>query len=105
MRLRSGRSLALPSRRDYGRRVIPIRDRLPRRRAPVVNYLIIALNVLVFVWEQAMIRGGVRSDLLLRHFGLVPRHLLMHPLDSASTVLSSMFMHDPSSVLHIGGNM
>lgn len=85
--------------------MIPIRDRLPRRRAPVVNYLIIALNVLVFVWEQAMIRGGYRSDLLLRDFGLVPRHLLVHPLESASTVLSSMFMHDPTSVLHIGGNM
>ena len=31
---------------------MPIRDRLPRRRAPIVNYLLILLNVLAFIWER-----------------------------------------------------
>src|SRR3954451_8737794 len=90
-RLRSGRSLVDARGRDYERRVIPIRDRLPRRRAPLVNYLLIALNVLAFLWEQAAIRNGYRSDRLLHDWGLVPRLLLSHPVDSASTVLTSMF--------------
>jgi membrane associated rhomboid family serine protease len=85
--------------------MLPIRDRLPTRRAPVVNYLLIALNVLVFMWERALIAGRVPARSLLLTWGLVPAELVAHPLDGAVTVLSSMFMHDPSGWFHIGGNM
>jgi len=85
--------------------MLPIRDRLPTRRAPVVNYLLIALNVLAFMWERALIAARVPAPSLLRMWGLVPADLVAHPIDGAVTVLSSMFMHDPSGWLHIGGNM
>jgi membrane associated rhomboid family serine protease len=85
--------------------MLPIRDRLPARRAPVVNYALIALNVLVFIWERSLLGAGVPERLLLSQWGLVPAYLMAHPIDGALNVLTSMFMHDPSSWMHIGGNM
>jgi membrane associated rhomboid family serine protease len=85
--------------------MIPIRDRLPTRRVPVVNYLLILANVIAFVWERGEIALGYAPRQLLGDFGLVPGRLLDHPGGEAWTVLSSMFLHDPSSFLHIGGNM
>jgi membrane associated rhomboid family serine protease len=85
--------------------MLPLRDRLPTRRVPVVNYTLIALNVLVFVWERMLVGLGVSPDALVRTWGLVPVRLLVTPGDHAINVLSSMFMHDPSGWLHIGSNM
>jgi membrane associated rhomboid family serine protease len=83
--------------------MIPIRDHLPRRRVPIVNYLLIAANVLVFVWERADIALGDRR--LLFEWGLVPALVVRHPAEYGVNVLTSMFMHDPTGWLHIGGNM
>jgi membrane associated rhomboid family serine protease len=85
--------------------MIPIRDRLPRRRVPLVNYLLILLNVVAFLWERAVIALGYPPRRLLLDWGLVPARLLAHPIDDASAVITSMFLHDPTSWLHIGGNM
>jgi rhomboid family protein len=35
----------------------------------------------------------------------VPARFVQSPIDESITVLSSMFMHDPGSWLHLGGNM
>src|SRR5271156_4672719 len=83
--------------------MLPIRDRLPRRRPPVVNYALILLNVLAFIWERADLLGG--DPRVLEHWGLVPAYLLADPIGRAPTVLTSMFMHDPTGWAHIGGNM
>ena len=85
--------------------MIPIRDRLPRRSAPVVNYLIIAVNVLVFLWERATIASGVSPRWLLAHFGLMPALLTEAPLRHLDSIFTSMFFHDPTGWAHIGGNM
>lgn len=85
--------------------MLPIRDRLPPRRVPIVNYVLIALNVLVFIWERASIGAGMPARLLLTEWGLVPSHLVADPAGGALNVLSSMFMHDPHGWMHIGGNM
>jgi membrane associated rhomboid family serine protease len=83
--------------------MLPLRDRLPRRRAPIVNYALILLNVLAFIWERADLLGG--DPQVLNRWGLVPAHLLADPIGWAPTVLTSMFMHDPTGWAHIGGNM
>jgi membrane associated rhomboid family serine protease len=85
--------------------MIPIRDRLPRRQAPLVNYLLILLNVAAFIGERWVISLGYPERRLLLEWGLVPARLFADPAGQASTVLSSMFLHDPTSFLHIGGNM
>ncbi|EYF03918.1 rhomboid family intramembrane serine protease [Chondromyces apiculatus] len=85
--------------------MLPIRDHLPARRAPVVTYVLIAVNVLVFLWMRAVIAVGYPPHHLLMGYGLVPLRLHQDPLGAGWTVLSSMFMHDPSGWLHLGGNM
>ncbi|AKT38063.1 rhomboid family intramembrane serine protease [Chondromyces crocatus] len=85
--------------------MLPVRDHLPSRRTPVVTYALIALNILTFVWMRALITAGYPPQRLLTEYGLVPLRLLQTPLDASWTVLTSMFMHDPSGWLHLGGNM
>lgn len=85
--------------------MLPLRDRLPRRRVPIVNYALIAVNVLVFMWERSLMVRGVSDARLLNAFGLVPAHLTSDPVGYGWTVFSSMFMHDPTGWAHIAGNM
>jgi membrane associated rhomboid family serine protease len=85
--------------------VIPVRDQLPTRTVPFVNYLIIAANVGVFLLERLAIANGVAPERLLLEFGFVPRRVFIDPTWSIETVFTSMFMHDPLSIMHIGGNM
>jgi len=85
--------------------VLPLRDHLPTRTFPFINYLLIAANIAVFVMERLTIDSGVDPDTLLGMWGLVPRHLFRDPVTGIETVFSSMFMHDPTNLLHIGGNM
>lgn len=85
--------------------MLPLRDRLRTRRLPIVNYLILALNILVFFWERTLIGLGYPAYRLVAEFGLVPARFVVAPLENVSAVFSSMFMHDPSGWVHIGGNM
>ena len=85
--------------------MLPLRDRLATRRVPIVNYLLIVLNVAMFLWEQALIEVGVSPTRLITVWGLVPARFLNAPVADAETLLSSMFLHDPSGWFHIGGNM
>jgi membrane associated rhomboid family serine protease len=75
--------------------MLPIRDNLPTRTVPFVNYALIAANVVVFVLE---LQGGVGTEL-----ELVPARLLVDPVAGVETVFTSMFMH--AGLAHIGGNM
>jgi membrane associated rhomboid family serine protease len=85
--------------------MIPVRDQLPTRRAPVVTYAILALNLLIFFWERLTIAAGVAPERLLGAWGLVPAAVIRAPLENGVTVFTSMFMHDPAGYLHLGGNM
>jgi membrane associated rhomboid family serine protease len=85
--------------------MIPVRDQLPTRRVPIVTYLILAANLLVFVWERLVLAAGVSPRRLLAAWGLVPIELVRAPIENGVTVVTSMFMHDPSGYLHLGGNM
>jgi membrane associated rhomboid family serine protease len=81
--------------------MIPIRDRLPTRSVPLVNYLIIAANVLVFLWEVALTESGAGD--LGSDFGFVPYAFNHDPISTAPTIFTSMFMH--GGWAHLGGNM
>ena len=85
--------------------MIPIRDRLPTRTPPVVNYLLLTANVLVFVLERLAISNAYPPERLLHDFGLVPVEITTAPASNLFTVFSSMFMHDPRTWTHIGANM
>jgi membrane associated rhomboid family serine protease len=84
--------------------MFPIHDDTERIHGrPYVNYSLIAINVIVFVWE--IIVTGYFSDELavaeiFSKYGAIPRSVLNGDLLS---ILTSMFMH--GGIAHIIGNM
>jgi membrane associated rhomboid family serine protease len=92
-------------RRAYKEPVIPLRDTIPSRTAPVVTVALIAANLLVFLHETAL---GDYLPHFVYAYGLVPARLVYwrgDPLDPARFVplLTSMFWH--GGWLHLLGNM
>jgi membrane associated rhomboid family serine protease len=87
--------------------MIPIRDDTPRFTTPWVNYTIIVLNSLVFLYEATLPPRALLS--LTKVFGVVPAvwTLWLHgqaPAVAAIVpVFTSMFLH--GSWLHLIGNM
>ena len=72
--------------------MIPLRDTIPARRFPVVNTAIIALNVLVFLFESLM--GPGQLERVTFTWGLVPAYFWQEGgVFAWITVLTSMFMH------------
>jgi len=65
---------------------------------PLVTLVLVALNILVFRLELAPGGRAVCND-----FGLIPAHF-SHGGNSG-TLLTSMFLHDPGTLLHLGCNM
>jgi membrane associated rhomboid family serine protease len=74
--------------------MIPLRDIIPSRTTPVVTIALIAINVLVFLYELSL---GRAVDAFTLYWGLVPAAF------SWVTVLTSMFLH--GGLLHVAGNM
>jgi membrane associated rhomboid family serine protease len=82
--------------------MIPVRDEIPTRETPVVNYLLIATNVLVFVWMSLM--PDAELEAFVNKYAMTPSHFA-HGVTIAAviTIFTSMFMH--AGLAHIGGNM
>ncbi len=85
--------------------MIPLRDTIPSRTAPVVTVALIAVNVIVFLHEAAL---GPYLERFVFAYGLVPRRLVFWPgapLDPARflPLVTSMFWH--GGWLHLLGNM
>jgi membrane associated rhomboid family serine protease len=85
--------------------VLPIRDELPTERFPWVNYGLIIVNVLAYGFERLSPLVQLGPDAIVRTYGLVPSRLWNTPIDAAPTIVTSMFLHDPSSLSHLGANM
>jgi membrane associated rhomboid family serine protease len=81
--------------------MIPIRDSIPTRRVPLVNYLLIAVNVMVFV---LMWLAGPAQESLVYQFAMIPSNYTNGvDLGDILDVFTSMFMH--AGIAHIAGNM
>jgi membrane associated rhomboid family serine protease len=89
--------------------MIPLRDDQPTFSTPFVNYFLIMLNVLVFVWELSVSHRAL--NLFMLEFGVMPHHTLAvltgRSHDGLATAIlplfTSMFLH--ASFLHVAGNM
>ncbi len=81
--------------------MIPLYDTLRSRRFPIVNWLIIIANVLVFLYEISL--GPTGLERLVRTWGLVPAQLVGHPQIAWITIFTSMFLH--GGWFHILSNM
>jgi membrane associated rhomboid family serine protease len=92
--------------------MIPIRDETPRYSTPYVTYFIIALNVVVFLFELSVGMQGHRAlNSMIYQFGVVPRHFERAVAGGAAfripglflSILTSMFLH--GGWVHVIGNM
>ncbi|HXE90567.1 MAG TPA: rhomboid family intramembrane serine protease [Terriglobales bacterium] len=89
--------------------MIPLRDDAPCFRTPFITYLLLALNVLVFLFEISL-EPGTRMNFLFQ-FGVVPAQVtapLRGALQASATtslvpLATSMFLH--ASWLHLLSNM
>ena len=86
--------------------MIPLRDDNPTRSTPVVNVALIALCVIVFLWELTL---GRQSEQAVYQLGFVPavffgRVNLTQPwIAPELSIVTSMFMH--GGWMHLIGNM
>jgi membrane associated rhomboid family serine protease len=81
--------------------VFPLRDTVRARSFPLVNWLILAGNVIIFVLMTS--NGASRFEQLTTRYALIPAQLsLDRPLEFA-TMFTSMFMH--GSWFHLLSNM
>ncbi len=89
--------------------MFPIRDEIPSRRAPVVTWAILAVNLAVFAWQWTLPEAGVRRLFYL--FGLVPARLADPAWAAAAglppggllSLVTSMFLH--GGLLHLVSNL
>jgi membrane associated rhomboid family serine protease len=93
--------------------VVPIRDDIPTRSVAWVTYVLIALNIIVYIFEFGMERtlGEEQLSSFLKIWGLVPANLTasfmgkstMLPFPAWVTLFSSQFLH--GNWPHVGFNM
>jgi membrane associated rhomboid family serine protease len=81
--------------------MIPLYDTIRSRRFPLVNWILIVLNVVLFLYEISL--GGAGLERFIRTWALIPSRLIASPETAWVTIFTSMFMH--GGWLHILSNM
>jgi membrane associated rhomboid family serine protease len=81
--------------------MFPIRDTIRSRSIPIVNYSLIAANVLVYLFQSILSQRGFQT--LLGSFGLIPATFTLASSHSLLTIITSMFLH--GSWFHVLSNM
>ena len=87
--------------------MLPIRDTIPARHFPVVNYLIIGINIIVYLIQMQL---GPELERFVYVYGLVPARYSLPEISAYFStgqqlfaLLSFMFLH--GGFLHLLGNM
>ncbi len=82
--------------------MIPLRDSNPRRTVPYVTYVLVALNILAFLWEVSL---GQNLERALYSVSFIPARFWItgNWIGDLLTIVISMFLH--GGLLHIGSNM
>ncbi|GAB4380225.1 MAG: rhomboid family intramembrane serine protease [Calditrichia bacterium] len=81
--------------------MIPLQDTVQSRSFPVVNWILIILNVLAFMLLLSL---GPRAEIWVTHLGVVPARLLKNfGLYDLITLFTAMFLHGGWS--HLFSNM
>jgi len=81
--------------------MFPLYDTVRSRRFPLVNWLLIIINGLLFFYELQL-RGPALNQ-FINTWGLIPARLLNDPYTAWVTVVTSMFLH--GGWFHILSNM
>ncbi|AOY79722.1 rhomboid family intramembrane serine protease [Moorena producens JHB] len=89
--------------------MVPLRDENPITITPYITLLLIAINILVFIYELSLNKPEL--DTFFRLYAVVPRELTAsfdgnpvgQPVPEALTLITSQFLH--AGFLHVGSNM
>lgn len=83
--------------------MIPLNDLNPTRRTPILTWVLIVLNVLIFLWESSFSEGALMG--IFTRISVVPAQAAAAPfaLETQLDVVRSMFLH--GSWAHLIGNM
>lgn len=89
--------------------MVPIHDDNPTKITPYITYILIIINILVFLHQVELSNEGLATFFHL--YAVIPRELtasfqgvrLNQPVPEWLTLITSQFLH--GSWLHLGGNM
>jgi membrane associated rhomboid family serine protease len=82
--------------------MLPVKDEMSTRETPVVNYVLIAINVIVYLFMA--LAGPETQEAIIAKYAMVPAHFADGvTLADIMTIFTSMFMH--AGLAHLGGNM
>lgn len=87
--------------------MVPLRDRNPIKITPYVTYVLIALNVAVFLYEINL--SPPQREAFFHLYAVVPKELTAsfrgisvgQPVPEWLTLITSQFLH--GGILHVGG--
>lgn len=82
--------------------MIPLRDANPRHATPVVSWVIVAINVIVYAYQAYLGENRAALDFIF-DYAFIPARFAAEPLAAAHTLVTSAFMH--GSWLHLFSNM
>ena len=91
--------------------MVPLNDNNPTRTTPYVVFVLIVLNVLIFIYELSLqSMGGEALNQFFNVWAIVPAELTdsfggraVNPVGEWFTLISSQFLH--GGFAHLGGNM
>ncbi len=81
--------------------MLPLRDNVPRRRKPIITGIIIAINIIIYLWQATM--DSYQLRVFFYDFGLIPGYFIEDIMASSYTILTSIFLH--GGLGHLVGNM
>jgi len=79
--------------------MFPLRDSTPRRRFPIINYLIILITIFVFLLQIA----APDFEEFIYQYGFVPARFNFFNLYSYQYLIYSIFLH--GGIFHIASNL
>lgn len=82
--------------------MIPIRDEIRAKRVPYVNYILIAINIIVFL--LMVFSSNKATEAIVMNSALIPANLTQgFSIGALKTLITSMFMH--AGWMHLISNM
>ncbi|NEN98423.1 MAG: rhomboid family intramembrane serine protease [Moorea sp. SIO3I7] len=89
--------------------MVPLRDENPITITPYITILLIAINILVFIYELSL--NQLELDTFFRLYAVVPKELTAsfegfpvgQPVPEPLTLITSQFLH--AGFIHVGSNM
>jgi len=81
--------------------MFPIRDHNPSERIPYVTYALIAINVVVFLWQNGVLSDVRNANDFLTNYAFWPDKFVNG--EGYTGLFTHMFLH--AGLLHLAGNM